>query len=420
MFVRPQQTTLSRWLSERPSRLIVISGARQTGKTTLVRQILRRDRRADEYTYVALDEPINPATLEIASKAPLPFLPKQPDAEWLVSCWEHARRAAEESQSEHCHILVLDEIQKIPGWSDIVKGLWDSDRAVDRRLHVILLGSSPLLLQQGAQETLAGRFELLELRHWSFQEMNEAFRLDLPHYLYFGGYPGAAEYFHDPDSSRWANYVRASLVEPNIEKDVLMMRRIDKPALLKQLFELACFHSGQIVTLRKMKGQLENAGNETTLSGYLDLLAKAGLTIGLQKFANRQLRVRNSPPKLNVLNTALMTAMSGYSYDQARNDRGFWGRLVESAVGAHLHNMSPPGFRLYYWRDSDDEVDFVVERGNQRVAIEVKSTRGRYPHRGLEKFREHFSTHRTLLIGDQGVPLDVFLRSEPDDWFDGL
>ena len=245
--------------------------------------------------------------------------------------------------------------------------------------------------------------------------MNHAFGFELSEYLYFGGYPGAAQYVRD--QYRWMDYVRSALIEPNIEKDILMMTRIDKPALLKQLFELGCHYSGQELSLNKMKGKLENAGNETTLAGYLNLLTKAGLLTGLQKFANQQHRRRASPPKLNVLNTSLMTAMSGYSFEQAKGDRSYWGRLVESAVGAHLYNEGGPECRLYYWRDGHDEVDFIVERGDKRVAIEVKSNPGVGSRRGLELFNERFKAHRTILVGDQGEPLEIFLSTDPIDWF---
>lgn len=196
-----------------------------------------------------------------------------------------------------------------------------------------------------------------------------------------------------------------------------MMTRVDKPALLKQLFELACHYSGQELSLNKMKGQLENAGNETTLAGYLDDLTSAGLLIALQKFANREHRRRASPPKLNVLNTALMTATSGYSYEEARADRTFWGRLVESAVGAHLYNMGGTECRLYYWRERNHEVDFVVERGNRIIAIEVKSGANVDRPHGLEMFKDRFKPYRTMLIGEQGIPLELFLTSGPADWF---
>ena len=417
MFTRKQADILAGRINEPVNRLIVITGPRQIGKTTLVRRFLEQERSPAEYRYIALDEPVIPSPYDpMTAQNTLAMAGiRKPDIAWLTEQWERARRASDDPDLQHGYILVLDEIQKIPQWSEAVKGLWDADRAVGRQLHIILLGSAPLLMQQGLTESLAGRFELIRMSHWSFKEMNHAFGFELSEYLYFGGYPGAAQYVRD--QYRWMDYVRSALIEPNIEKDILMMTRIDKPALLKQLFELGCHYSGQELSLNKMKGKLENAGNETTLAGYLNLLTKAGLLTGLQKFANQQHRRRASPPKLNVLNTSLMTAMSGYSFEQAKGDRSYWGRLVESAVGAHLYNEGGPECRLYYWRDGHDEVDFIVERGDKRVAIEVKSNPGVGSRRGLELFNERFKAHRTILVGDQGEPLEIFLSTDPIDWF---
>ena len=391
------------------------------GKTTLVLDTLKRTRQPTEWTYVALDEPSSLSTASglDADISALPT-PYQPDSAWLVRVWEKARIAATAPGQQHPHVLALDEIHKIDGWSATVKGLWDADRRKGLPLHVVLLGSSPLLLRQGVQEALTGRFELIRLTHWSFEEMSDAFGLDLPRYLYFGGYPGTADYFNEPDSLRWLEYVRNSLIEPTIEKDVLMMRRVEKPALLRQLFELGCYYSGQIVTLNKMKGQLVNAGNETTLAGYLELLGGAGLIQGLRKYARGELRQRAAPPKLQVLNTALMSAMSGYSLEKAQSDTSYWGRLVESAVGAHLVNAGGSLVRVFYWRENSNEVDFVIEQGGQCIAIEVKSSESRFPERGLEVFCDKFPDSEKLVIGPQGIPTEVFLQSGPDDWFSGF
>ena len=310
---------------------------------------------------------------------------------------------------------MLDEIQQVLRWSETVKGLWDADRAAESRLHVVILGSSPLLMQSGLTESLAGRFEPIRFTHWSFTEMADAFGLDLPRYLYFGGYPGAASLLRD--QAQWREYIRQALVEPNIERDLLSMTRVDKPALLKRLFDLGAAASGQILSYTKMLGELRDAGNTTTLARYLELLKSAGLLAGLPKYASRPHR-RGSIPKLNVLNTALMTAGSGYTFEEARADRTFWGRIVESAVGAHLLNTAGSDIRLYYWRDGPHEVDFVLHRGPRVVAIEVKSGPRRGSPRGLDTFTERFGSHRSLVVGEAGVPLHEFLAAPAGRWFE--
>ena len=327
--------------------------------------------------------------------------------------WEEARQ--ETRRSEDGFVLVLDEIQKIPQWSEVVKGLWDADRARGLPLHVVVLGSSPLLVQTGLRESLAGRFEPISIAHWSFQEMADAYGFDLPTYLYFGGYPGGTALTRDPE--RWRDYIRKALVEPNIERDLLAMTRVDKPALLKRLFELGASCSGQILSYTKMLGQLQDAGNTTTLARYLDLLAGAGLVAGLSKYASHPHR-RGSSPKLIVFNTALMTAGSGYTFEEARADRTFWGRLVESAAGAHLINTATSDTHVYYWREGQHEVDFVLQRGPRLVAIEVKSGPRRKSPRGLTTFDERFKPSRTLLVGEGGIPLHEFLAAPAARWID--
>ncbi len=336
------------------------------------------------------------------------------DTEWLVRNWEEARWEAE--RFGRGFVLVIDEIQKIPQWSDTVKGLWDMDRARNCPLHVIILGSAPLLMQSGLSESLAGRFEPIGVSHWSFAEMAEAFNFDLAKYLYFGGYPGAVRFVRNPD--RWRNYILRALIEPNVERDILAMTRVDKPALLKRLFEIGAAYSGQILSYTKMLGQLHDAGNTTTLSRYLDLLSSAGLLAGLPKYSNRLFRRRASSPKLNVLNTSLMTAGSGYSFDEAHADRSFWGRIVESAVGAHLFNTLSPDTRLYYWRDGSHEVDFVLQRGPRIIAIEVKSGTKTFPLLGMDAFRQSFRPYRSLLVGEGGIRLSEFLTVPANHWFE--
>ena len=413
-FQRVQVATLLRRLSDAPTFIQALFGPRQIGKTTIVRQTLAQIDR--ESRYLAVDEP-DPAGLgdrPYAVDARGTSEPYARDTRWIVRQWEEARRTAE--RSGRGAVLVFDEIQKIRRWSEAVKGLWDADRAGDCPLHVVILGSAPMLMQAGLSESLAGRFERIPVAHWSFTEMSAAFGVSLPEYLYFGGYPRGAAIQRNPD--QWRDYVLQAVVEPHLERDLLSMTRVDKPALLKRLFELGAEWSGQILAYNKMLGQLQDAGNTTTLARYLDLLAAAGLLAGLPKYAGRAPRRRGSSPKLQVLNTALMTAGSGYSFDEAMADRTFRGRLTESAVGAHLFNTASTVTHLHYWRDGAEEVDFVLQRGPRLAAIEVKSGSRRADRRGMDAFRARFRPGRTLLVGEDGVPLNEFLSVPADHWLE--
>lgn len=392
-FRRAQARVLADRLAEPRRHVQVVAGARQVGKTTLVEQVLAGA--GMPAVYASADEP----TLR--------------DAAWLAAQWDRARLAV--ADHPEGAVLALDEVQKIPAWSETVKRLWDEDTRARRKLRVVLLGSAPLLMQQGLTESLAGRFEILHLPHWSYVEMREAFGFSLDQYLYFGGYPGAASLIRDP--ARWRRYVLDSLIETTISRDVLLMTRVDKPALLRRLFELGCRYSGQVLSYTKMLGQLHDAGNTTTLAHYLDLLAGAGMVTGLPRYTGRAVRQRASSPKLQVLNTALMTAQSGLAPDEARADREFNGRLVESAVGAHLANAAAAGLcDLFYWRERNREVDFVVRAGKSLVAIEVKSGRAADSLPGLEAFCAAFKPRRTLLVADDGIPLAEFLSRPVTDW----
>ena len=393
-FQRDSAAVLATRLGEPRRFLEVVAGPRQVGKTTLVQQVLSELDRPN--VFVSADEPA------------------LRDAAWLAAQWERARLAAKDAGKRGA-VLALDEVQKVPGWSEAVKRLWDEDSRARLPLRVVLLGSAPLLVQRGLSESLAGRFEILHLPHWSFAEMRAAFGYSLQQYLYFGGYPGAAPLADDPP--RWRRYLLDALIETTIARDVLLLTRVDKPALLRRLFELGCRYSGQVLSYTKMLGQLHDAGNTTTLAHYLELLAGAGMLAGLPKFAGASVRSRGSSPKLQVFNTALLTAQSGLTPAEARADGEFWGRLTESAVGAHLANAAACGVcELFYWREGNREVDFVARAGRRLVAIEVKSGRAPVAHSGLAAFREAFKPKRTLLVGSGGTPVEEFLSRPVADW----
>lgn len=407
-------TLVERLRREQPRRIVAVFGPRQSGKTTIVDQTLERIRRTSTTPtlYCVTDDPGPPTP---AGEALVPSdgkqaSPRGPD--WIVRNWDEARAHAE--RAGNC-VLVFDEIQEIPRWSSIVKGLWDADRGLTRRPQVVVLGSAPLRIQSGLTESLVGRFEPHLVPHWSLREMTEAFGFDLPRYLFFGGYPGVAGRAIEGGEEEWRRDVLLSCVRPTLDRDILALTRVDKPALLKQLFELSAFYSGQIVSFTKLLGGLRDAGNTTTLARYLDLLEAVGLVAGLSGYAPTPLG-RRSTPKLIVLNPALMTAPSRYDFPDALADRSFWGRLVESAVGAHLYYTKRISAGLYYWRRRNDEVDFVLERGPHLLAIEVKSGAFRGPHSGLNAFRERYPRARTLLVGEGGIPLVEFLSEPAEHW----
>ena len=390
-YQRPQFQTLISRLAE-PRRFIqVVAGPRQMGKTTLVQQVCE-----------AIGLPVQ------FSSADEPTL-RGP--EWIAQQWEIARL----KRGSEGAILVLDEVQKISGWSEAVKRLWDEDTRKKITLKVVLLGSSPLLIQRGLSESLAGRFEVLHLPHWSAAEMGQAFGWSVQQSIFYGGYPGAASLITDHD--RWVRYVRDSLIETTLSRDVLLLSRVDKPALLRRMFEMGCRYSGQILSYTKMIGQLQDAGNTTTLAHYLDLLSAAGMLTGIPKFAGEVVRSRGSSPKLQVLDTALFSAMAGYRFEEALSDREHWGRLTESAVGAHLANAAASGqCELFYWRERNREVDFVLRVGRKLMAIEVKSGRSQNVLAGMQAFNAAFKPDRLLLVGGDGIAVDEFLQMPLASW----
>lgn len=382
-------------IAEKRRFLQVLAGPRQVGKTTLVRQAMAASHLPAHY--VSADEP----TLR--------------DRTWIEQQWDLARLKARHHPDGA--LLIIDEVQKVSDWSGIVKYLWDTDTQAGIPLKVVLLGSSPLLLQSGLTESLAGRFEIIPVPHWSFTEMREAFGWNLEQFIFHGAYPGAAPLIEEPE--RWRQYIVQSLIETTIARDILLLTRVDKPALLRRLFHLACEYSGQVLAYQKMVGQLQDAGNTTTLAHYLELLEGAGMVAVLPKYAAGKVRQRASSPKLQVLNTALMTAQSGRTPTQARQDGDYWGHLVESCVGAHLRNSTAgTGIEVSYWRERNHEVDFILNQGPVTVAIEVKSGRRRDTLAGMEAFGRAFQPQRKLIVGSQGIPLEEFLSQPATFWME--
>jgi predicted AAA+ superfamily ATPase len=394
MIERSHLLTLTKRIQE-PRRFIqVIMGPRQTGKTTLAFQLLEKNNIAGIY--------------ESADAVPAG------NRLWLEQIWETARVKLKTGQTSEI-LLIIDEIQKIPGWSETVKKLWDEDSRNHLPLKAILLGSSRLMLQSGHTESLAGRFEVTYMGHWSLPEMQAAFGWNAEQYAWFGGYPGSAGLI--TDELRWKQYICNSLIETSISRDILMLTRIDKPALLKRLFELGCLYSGQILSFTKIMGQLQDAGNTTTLSYYLHLLNTAGLLGGIEKYAADVIRKRSSVPKFQVHNNALLSAQSTSDFYEILQKPSEWGRVVESAIGAHLMNAANyPGLSLYYWRERNHEVDFILELNGKLMAVEVKSNES-VPNKGITAFRNLYPTAKVMLVGKSGFPWQEFLTINPLDLF---
>jgi predicted AAA+ superfamily ATPase len=394
MFERPHLHIVAGRLLE-PRRFIqVLVGPRQVGKTTLISQL--RDKKIIPDHFASADAIANSNTT------------------WLEQQWETARLKMDQQEAKD-FLLIIDEIQKINNWSETIKLLWDADTQSKRSLKVILLGSSRLLLQQGLTESLAGRFESIYMGHWSFSEMNAAFNWNSDQFVWFGGYPGSSPLIEDED--RWKSYIQQSLIETSISKDILMLTRVDKPALMKRLFELGCAYSGQILSYTKIIGQLQDAGNTTTLSHYLDLLNTAGLLAGIGKYSGNLFHKKSSSPKFQVHNSALISSQRFESFKEILLRPDDWGRLVESSIGAHLINYSiSEGFTVSYWRERNEEVDFVLEKHGKVVALEVKSG-ARQSSSGMEAFKKTHNPDKLYLVGKDGLPWQDFLKINPMQLF---
>jgi uncharacterized protein len=393
MFQRPYYTKIQERLGLKRKFIQVLMGPRQVGKTMIVRQLL--EKYSFPWHYASADEATQPL--------------------WLQQQWETIRLKARSAESSEA-LLVIDEIQKIPDWSNQVKIHWDKDSFDNVPIKLILLGSSQLMLQKGLSESLAGRFEVIYIPHWSFTEMHDAFGFTVDDFIWFGGYPGPADLIND--ENRWKDYIRHSLIETTLMRDILLMVRIDKPVLLSNLFDLACSWSGQILSYNKILGQLKDAGNTTTLAHYLKLLEGAGMIKGLEKYSPSTIRQRASSPKFQVFNMALMSALSTMQHREMTGQPEIYGRWVESAIGTHLLNQSiTENLNLYYWREGNHEVDFVLQKGNKTIGLEVKSGRNKLST-GIPAFDQRFNPTKILLVDREGITIEDFLGTPVSNLFD--
>ena len=376
----------------------VIAGPRQTGKTTLARQLYKETKILSSFS--SADD-----TTEIGSI-------------WIDQIWESMRLQMQLKKAKEA-LLFIDEVQKINNWSECVKKNWDKDTADGLKLKLVILGSSRLLLEDGLSESLLGRFEMNYLGHWTFAEMKKAFSFSAQQYVWFGSYPGAADLIKD--ENRFKNYIKNSVVESSLSRDILLTTKISKPALLRQLFEIGSQYSAHILSFNKMLGQLSDAGNTTTLARYLNLLGQAGLIAGLNKYSPKPIVEKLSIPKLQVYNTALITALRTESYAEALSDPVFWGHMIESSVGAYLINQANefPDIKLYYWREKNAEMDFVVKYGKKTFGIEVKSNTERIDAKSRELFSTYFPGARFILVGNSGISFEEFMLTPLLELFAG-
>lgn len=371
---------------EEPRKFIqVVMGPRQVGKSTVVRQVLNEIQ--IPYRFFAAD-----AVPENSTR-------------WIEQCWETVRLLAQNSGTEF--LLVIDEIQKIKNWSETVKKLWDEDTFHNRPIKVVLLGSRRVLLKKGLSESLAGRFEEIRMCQWGYLEMKDAFGFSLPQYIFYGGYPGAADFIEDPE--RFDDYIQSSIIDASINRDILIDTPVNKPALLRQAFELAAAYSGNILSYTKMMGQLQDAGNVTTIAQYLHLLNDACLVTGFQKYTNDFARSKGTVPKFQVYDNSFKDVYSPVTFEEAITSPSKWGNIFESGIGAYivgrafLHRME-----VFYWRERNLEVDFVLRYRGQLVALEIKSNSEKTT-KGLEEFDKRFHPVRSLVVGDGGITAEEFL-----------
>lgn len=377
----------------------VLAGPRQVGKSTLAYQVRK-----------SVAFPSHYASTDGLSAH---------NSDWIEEQWKTARQIDKKANNTLGTLLILDEIQKIPHWSETVKKLWDEDTLNNMNLKVMLLGSATLLIQTGLGESLAGRFEVIPISHWSFEECRDAFDWTLEQFVYFGGYPGAARLIKDEE--RWAHYIIDSIIETSVSRDIMLMTRIYKPALLRTVFELGCHCTGRIISYQKMLGQLQDAGNASTLAHYLELLSEVGLVGGLQKFSRDRLRQKASSPKLQVFNTAFTTAQSHLSFKKTQKDTAAWKALLECSIGAHIINAAlGTKIEVFYWKEGNKEVDFIVRKDEIVITITVRKPSKGINLRGIEEFSRLYSPQQNLFVGEPGIPVDKFLLTPLEFWIDSV
>lgn len=445
VFHRPLLDTLLSRLNEEPMNIIYFYGPRQSGKSTLV---MEADRRLGSRSqYIAVDSDVNLSPLtdssyeeteSILSYEQTPDEPSESQlqavrSQRLRQMWQKMRKSVQNSGEKG--VFFIDEIQKIKNFPELVKGLWDHDRRLGIPLHVVLLSSSPLLMQDGLSESLAGRFERLHCPHWSFTEMRDAFGYTLSMYIFFGGYPKFGQLLGPKFTpkitidlhQRWISYIKESIVETTLEQDIKQLKRIANPDLFRDLFEHCLLSSSQIISHNTMYARLPSQDKKQVYLDYLDFYAQACLLTHIHKYyGQKHWYSKRSDPKFLTLDTGLLSAMKGMRYEQAQKDRVYWGQLVESAVGAHIYNSKSPDMKLFYWRahkngKKAEEIDFVLHDGShaQLFAFEVKGSRVRRNARlaeNLESFKQSFGFLPKLIGIGGDIELEDFFARPLSQW----
>jgi predicted AAA+ superfamily ATPase len=374
-FYETRERLRARVFTEPARRIQLLTGPRQVGKTTILLELAGEF--GERAIYRAAD------VEEIAAPG------------WWAIQWDRAMRLARTGPT----LLLVDEIQTLPNWARRVKVAFDEVARERLPLQIVISGSAALSMTRGARNELAGRFELLTLRHWTAQDLIQAFGLTDDEaaevYVRFGAFPGELD--RRMDYPRWREYILHAIIDPALNRDLLMLEPIQKPALLRQINSLAAAYPGEIISLQKLAAQLLEKGAPATIAHYLTVLEEAFLLAALHKYSDRELRLRASPPKLVPLSNAFLTAYADSVPPTTATDPVRWGRWLETACTAHAVNT---GCRVAYWREEPYEVDLIVAGERGKWAIEIKS--GSYAIQdltGLSTFHLRHPDFRPLVVG---------------------
>lgn len=360
-----------------PGRVQILTGPRQVGKTHILLDSAARWRESALY---------------LAADAPESSLPG-----WWELQWQRTLQMAGRGKS----VLFVDEAHYLPQWSPVIKSAIDEVYRKKLPLHIVITGSATLPLGSGAREAMTGRFERIELRQWNPRDLAEAFSLDrdeaIECFIRFGSFPGGMSLISD--IPRWKAYIRDSIIDPAVGRDILMREQVRKPALLRQIFAVCTGHPSEILSLAKIAGALSDAGTLETIAHYLGLLEEAYLIASVRKYSAREVRRRSSPPKIVPLSNALTAASRSGDPPLPARDPAPWGRWVENACIAFAIGC---GQKVHYWREEPLEVDFVLIGSWGKWAIEIKTGElGSRDMAGLLTFCRRWPEFRPLVLCEE-------------------